>query len=141
MEESAKRFFDFYKTRDNWEGFQDLYADDMVFEDVIFRFTYNKKEFIDFYNWPDSLLSKHPDYPEVLVLQDLALTDSSAVGRGYFTPFYYDGRLHDDWRNMQFTMWLYFNQEGKITKHIDWIEYPPDFLKQAGESLLAEEKN
>lgn len=137
VEEAANLFFDHYKTRADWPGFQDLYAENLVFEDVIFQYRYNKPEFINFYNWPDSLLKKHPDYPEVLVLEDLALTDSSAVGRGYFTPFYYAGALYDA-EHMRFTMWLYFDKEGKITRHIDFIEYPPEFLKAAAERLIQE---
>jgi len=138
VEQPANKFFELYQIRDDWQGFQDLYADDMVFEDVIFQYTFNKAEFIDFYNWPDSLLSKHPDFPEALVLEDLAITDSSAVGRGYFNPFYYAGVLYDDREHARFTMWLYFNKEGKITKHIDFIEYPAEFLKIAVERLLQE---
>lgn len=136
-EQAVNAFFEHYKTRADWEGFQDLFAEDLVFEDVIFHFTYNKQEFIDFYNWPDSLLKKHPDYPEVMVVEDLAFTDSTAIGRGYFTPFYYNGILYDDWEHMRFVMALHVNNEGKITRHIDFIEYPPDFLIQAGQSIIA----
>lgn len=136
VEESAIKFFELYKARDDWQGFQDLYAEDMVFEDVIFQYTFNKEEFINFYNWPDSLLAKHLDYPEALVLEDLALTDSSAVGRGHFNPFYYAGVLYDDKEHARFTMWLYFDKEGKITKHIDFIEYPIEFQKMAVDQLI-----
>ena len=132
----AETFFDHYETRSDWQGFLELYADDMVFEDVIFRYTYDKERFINFYNWPDPSLKKHPDYPEVLVLKDLAITDSSAVGRGYFNPFYYDNVFYADTAHMRFTMWLYFNKEGKIKRHIDYIEYPPVFLKSAAERLM-----
>ena len=140
-ENTAKAFFNNYKTRADWQAFQDLYSEDLVFEDVIFRYTYDKQGFIDFYNWPDSLLSKHPDYPEVMVLEDLALTDSTAVGRGYFTPFYYAGVLYDDFEHMRFTMALHINAEGKITRHIDYVEYPPAFLKLAADRLLADTLN
>ena len=135
-EKAAKNFFEFYKSRSDWQGFQNLYADDLVFEDVIFRFTYNKQEFINFYNWPDPLLKKHPDYPEVMVVEDLSFTDSTAIGRGYFTPFYYGDILYADTAHMRFSMALQFNEAGKITRHIDFIEYPPAFLVQAGESAL-----
>lgn len=138
-EKAARVFFEHYKTRNNWEGFQQLYAEDMVFEDVIFQYTYDKEAFVKFYNWPDPQLRKHPDYPEVLILEDLAFTDSSAVGRGYFTPFYYADVLYADTLHMRFTMWLYFTEEGKIRKHIDYIEYPPAFLKSAAERLLGQD--
>lgn len=134
--EKAVIFFDTYKARNDWQAFQDLYAEDLIFEEVIFRYTYNKEEFVNFYNWPDPLLEKHPDYPEVLVLEDLTTTDSTAVGRGYFTPFYYDGKLYGDAENLRFAIALHFNEEGKIKRHIDFIEYPPEFLIGLAERLL-----
>ncbi len=134
--ERAMNFFDLYKARADWEGFQDLYADDLVFQDVIFRYTYNREEFINFYNWPDPQLEKHPDYPEVLVLEELTTTDSTAMGRGYFTPFYYGGKLYDDAEHMRFVISLRFNKEGRITRHTDFIEYPPEFLVGLAERLL-----
>ena len=137
-EKTANDFFEIYKAREDWQGFQDLYANDLVFEDVIFRFTYNKPEFIAFYNWPDPLLKKHPDYPEVMVLEELAFTDTTAMGRGYFTPFYYGDVLYDDQEHMRFVMTLHVNEAGKINRHIDFIEYPPAFLKSAAERLLAD---
>lgn len=135
----ATTFFDRYAQRSDWQGFLDLYSDSVYFQDVIFRMELKGKDaFRDFYNWPDSNFSKHPDYPKTLVLEGLAVNDSSAVGRGYFTPFYYGGTLYDEAKNMRFTMWLYFNQKGKITRHIDFIEYPPSFLVSAGERLMEE---
>lgn len=134
--ERALLFFDTYKARTDWQAFQDLYAEDLVFQDVIFRYTYNKEEFINFYNWPDPLLEKHPDYPEVLVLEELTMTDSTAMGRGYFTPFYYSGQLYDDAEHMRFVISLHFDENGKIKRHTDFIEYPPEFLVGLAERLL-----
>ena len=140
-EKTARAFFENYKTRADWQAFQDLFAEDLVFEDVIFRYTYDKPGFMSFYNWPDSLLKKHPDYPEAMVLEDLAFTDSTAIGRGYFTPFYYGDILYDDWEHMRFTMALHVNDQGKISRHIDFIEYPPAFLKAAAEAVLIDSNN
>ncbi len=140
-ETTARAFFEMYKTRQDWQGFQDLFAEDLRFEDVIFRYTYDKPSFVAFYNWPDSLLKKHPDYPEVLVLEDLAFTDSTAIGRGHFTPFYYGNELHDDQEHMRFVIAMHVNEKGKISRQIDFIEYPPVFLKLAAESLLTDSLN
>ncbi len=136
----AENFFQYYADRSNWEDFLDLYGNEVYFQDVIFRMELRGKEaFKNFYNWPDTGFVKHPDYPQSLVLEDLAVTDSTAVGRGHFTPFYYNGVLYDNWKNMRFTIWLHFNKEGKITRQIDYIEYPPSFLKSAAERLMQEE--
>lgn len=135
-EDAANEFFDMYQARDDWQGFQGLYADDLVFEDVIYRLTFGKQEFIDFYNWPDTAFSKHPDFPATLVLEELALTDSSAIGRGYFNPFYYSGVLLSFDHRWRFNIALEFNSNGKIIRHIDFIEYPPEYLKMVSDILL-----
>ncbi|OEK01223.1 hypothetical protein BFP97_06740 [Roseivirga sp. 4D4] len=123
-----------YADRSDWPGFINQYADDLVFEDVVFALSYDKNQFIDFYNWPDTAFRKHPDYPKTLIVEDLAVTDSSAVGRGYFTPFYFGGELMAKEHQWRFTIWLYFNEHGKITRHIDYIDYPARFMKLAVES-------
>ena len=136
-EVSAQVFFKTYADRSDWEGFLSLYDEDMIFQDIILRKNLQGKEaFRAFYNWPDSLFSKHPDYPKTLVLEELVANDGAAVGKGYFTPFYYAGVLYEDWEHMRFTMILHFNEKGKITKHVDWVEYPPAFLKGIAERLL-----
>ena len=135
VETLANSFFEHYAIRSDWKGFQALYADDMVFEDVIYRLKFDKTEFLQFYNWPDTAFSKHPDFPATLVLEELALTDSSAIGRGVFNPFYYGGKLFSLDHKWRFNMSLQFNDEGKIIKHIDFIEYPPEFLQQAAATL------
>lgn len=138
-EEKALHYFDLYAERTDWEGFQDQFSEKLKFEDVIFGFKMNKEEFVAFYNWPDSLFSKHPDHPKTLILEDLATTNNTAVGRGYFTPFYYGGQLmatDDPWK---FTIWLKFDEKGKIIEQTDWIEYPPQFLQQAAERLMEDD--
>lgn len=136
-EKSAELFFEKFKARTDWEGFKDLYADNLEFEDVVYGLKYGKEEFFNFYNWPDTAFHKHPNYPNNLVLEDLAITDSSAVGRGYFNPFYYQGQLMAVENRWRFTIWLYFDKAGKIKRHIDYIDYPAAFVKSAAESRLA----
>ena len=133
--QAAHKFFDMFKAR-NWQAFQDLYAEDMVFEDLIYRLKYDKNEFIKFYNWPDTTFSKHPDFPASLVLEGLALTNSSAIGKGYFNPFYYSSALFSFDHKWRFNISLSFDGQGKINHQIDFIEYPLVFLKNAAESLM-----
>ncbi|MBO3696936.1 hypothetical protein [Roseivirga sp. E12] len=135
-QQKAELFFEMFADRSDWEGFIDLYADNLLFEDVVYGLKYNKDQFIDFYNWPDTSFRKHPEFPKSLVLEDLALTDSSAVGKGYFTPFYFGGQpmaIDHKWR---FTIWLYFDGQGKIKRHIDFIDYPAEFMKSAAEGRI-----
>lgn len=132
----AEHYFEMYAQRSDWSGFIDQYADDLVFEDVVYGLSYDKSQFVKFYNWPDTAFRKHPDYPQTLILEDLAVTDSSAVGRGYFTPFYFGGELMAMDHQWRFTIWLYFNEEGRISRHIDYIDYPAKFVKSAAESRM-----
>lgn len=135
----AEQYFDVYAERSDWQGFQDLFAHELIFEDVIFDHEKNKEEFVSFYNWPDTLFAKHPDYPKSLVLDKLAITNNTAVGSGYFTPFYYAGELMADITPWRFTIWLTFNDAGLITKQVDWIAYPPEFLKLAAEQRMSKQ--
>lgn len=132
----ATDYFKIYADRTDWDGFQALYADDLIFEDVVFRYEFDKEGFVNFYNWPDSLFKKHPDFPHTLVLQNLTVNDSTAIGSGYFTPFYYGGRLLSNDHHWRFTMELTFDKQGKIKRHKDFIEYDPEFMKSAAEALI-----
>ncbi len=132
----AEKYFEMYADRSDWSGFINQYADDLVFQDVVYGLSYDKAEFIKFYNWPDTAFQKHPDYPKTLILEDLAVTDSSAVGRGYFTPFYFGGQLMAMEHQWRFTIWLYFNEDGMIHRHIDYIDYPASFMKSAAEGRI-----
>jgi len=132
----AEKYFQLYADRTDWQGFVNQYAEDLVFQDVVYGLSFDKVQFIKFYNWPDTSFHKHPDYPKTLILEDLAVTDSSAVGRGYFTPFYFGGQLMAMEHRWRFTIWLYFNEEGKVHKHIDYIDYPARFMKSAAEGRM-----
>ena len=56
------------------------------------------------------------------------MNDSVAVGRGHLNPFYYYGKLIDVEWGMEVTFWLYFDENLKIKKQVDWIEYDPTVL-------------
>lgn len=138
----AEQFFRIYEARDDWQAFLDLYHSDVLFQDIILRREYRGIDaFAAFYNWPDPKLRKHPAYTKVLVLEDLAVTDSTAAGRGFFTPFYYDGILYDDVDHMRFVIWITLNEEGLIKRQIDFIEYPPEMLNAVSQQFLQENEH
>ncbi len=127
----ALAFFDHYANRNDWSGFLDRYDADMTFEDPILGYKFDNREgFKAFYNWPDTSFAKHPDYPKTLVMEELITTNQRAFGSGYFTPFYYQGNLYGDKEKMSFTIILTFNDEGEIIRQVDWIDYPPEIMKQ-----------
>ena len=58
-----------------------------------------------------------------------------AVGRGYFTPIYWNDKLYDMKWGATFTIWLFFDDELKIIRQIDWIEYSGDVLQSIGKRM------
>lgn len=126
--ELATAYFEHYAARADWPGFLDRYAMDLNFYDPLLKVQLtHRDEFEAFYNWPDTAFHKHPDFPQTMVIEDLIVQDSVAIGAGYFTPFYYQGILYGENEKINFTMWLHFNADGKIVKQIDWIQYPRSF--------------
>ncbi len=126
----AEDYFARYAARDDWPGFVALFADDLVFEDPLANMSLvSREEFKAFYHWPDPSFSKHPDYPQTLVLEDLIVQGNRSIGSGYFTPFKYQGFTYAEDEPMRFTIWLTWSDDGKITKQIDWIDYPDELLQ------------
>ena len=136
VEQKAREFFAIYAERSDWEGFLDLYRDDMQFEDALMQLHLESKEaFREFYDWPNEGFRKHPNHPKTLVLQELVVDENIAVGRGYFTPFYWNDKLWEMEWEATFTMWLFYDDDLKIRRQIDWIEYSGDVLQSIGKRI------
>ena len=90
-------------------------------------------KFKRFYNWPDTGFAKL--YPEQkhLVIETLTVNDSMAIARGYINPFYWYGQKMDTEWGMQIAFWLFFDENLKIKRQIDWVEYAPEVF----ESVIA----
>ncbi|MCB0641557.1 MAG: nuclear transport factor 2 family protein [Phaeodactylibacter sp.] len=122
----ASDFFAHYAERQDWERFLDRYADTVVFEDVLLQLKMEgKSAFAEFYDWPNPGFQKHPDYPATLVLDQLLVDGTSAVGIGRLTPFYWQDTLYELKTHGRFIMQLEFDPSGQIIRHTDWIDYPP----------------
>ena len=63
------------------------------------------------------------------MLEDLLVQGNLAIGSGYFTPFNYHGFTYAEEEPMRFTIWLTWNDQGKIIKQVDWIDYPGELLQ------------
>jgi hypothetical protein len=126
----AEAYFQRYADRDDWQGFLDQYAAELEFEDPLANMRLvSREEFRAFYYWPDPAFSKHPEYPQTLVLDELLVQGRLTIGRGYFTPFKYQGFTYGDSEPMRFAIWLTWNREGKIVKQVDWIDYPAELIQ------------
>ena len=126
VEEKAKSFFATFAERSDWDKFCSYYRNDVKFEDIILQLHLDSLwQLKRFYKWDEEgdMFKKLSPEQEHLSIFSLVSNDSIAVARGKVNPFYYGGELIDtDW-GMEFTIWLYFDEDLNIIKQIDWFEY------------------
>lgn len=121
--ETALAYFEVYQQREDWDSLLTFYRDDIRFKDANLSFEAEGIEaFKDFYNWPDTSFRKIVPDQKHLVLQTMLVQDSVVVGQGRLSPFFWHNELQE-WPE-DFTIWLYFDQNMKIYRQIDWVRYP-----------------
>ncbi len=132
VEAKAQSFFETFAEREDWERLCSFYREDMQFQDITLQLQLDSLwKFKRFYNWDgegDNFRKLTPDQDH-LTLYSLVANDSVAVARGRVNPFYYYDQLVESEWGMEFTIWLYFDEELKIAKQIDWMEYDPVALQ------------
>ena len=126
VEQIVLEYFATFSERSDWDKLCSFYREDVEFIDVMLQLHLDSLwQFKRFYNWDgegDRFQKLSPDQDH-LTLTTVVVDDGTAVARGRVNPFYYDGHLIDtDW-GMEFTIWLYFDENIKIIKQIDWMEY------------------
>ena len=132
VEKTARAFFATFAERKDWEKLCSFYREDMAFEDILLQIKLDSLwQFKRFYKWDEEgeLFKKLTPDQDHLTLTSLVANDSVAVGRGRINPFYYYGQLVDAEWGMEFTIWLYFDEQLKIKKQIDWMEYAPEVFE------------
>lgn len=128
--ETATEYFATFSERKDWKKLLSFYREDMTFEDVLLQLHLDSLwQFERFYNWPDTGFHKLTPEQEHLVIESLVANDSMAVARGHLNPFYYYGELIDVEWGMEFTIWLYFDENFKIKHQVDWFEYDDKVLE------------
>ena len=129
--QTAIAYFDVYQQRTDWDSLLSFYREDIQFKDATLNYqSTGIDSFKRFYNWPNTSFRKVTDDQKHLVIQDLVVQDSIVVGRGHINPFFWNNELQD-WTT-DFTIWLYFDQDMKIYKQIDWVNYPPWMIQTFG---------
>lgn len=130
IEEQAKAYFATCAEREDWEKFCSFYREDLQFDDVYLQLKLDSLwKFKRFYNWLDTGFVKPSPEQPALILESLACNDSVAVASLRFTPFYWYGQLMDPEWGMDATIWLFFDEQQKIYRQIDWIEYDPEVMQ------------
>lgn len=123
----AQQYFAIYAERQDFEALMAMYDDKAVLEDMIYGFYAKDKSVIRaFFNWHDGHFEL-PSGPPALVVEKQAFDGTLVITEGHFTRFKYKGKAMGPWR---FVIWLEFNEQGKIIRQVDWINYTPrkDFL-------------
>lgn len=126
VEAKARAFFQTFAERSDWDKLCSFYDEALVFDDVLLQLHLDSLwQFKRFYQWDDTVnvFEKLTPDQEHLVVRSLVVHENMAVATGYFNPFRYNGHLvENDW-GMDFTIWLYFDENLKIIRQTDWIEY------------------
>lgn len=120
--QTTKAFFEVYAKRRDFDQLMTFYADDAVLEDIVYGNDIKSKKAIGkFLNWSDSKYIMS-GVGLSLVVQKQLVQGNKAVVEGYFSQFTYNDDTLGPWR---FIIWLEFDDNGKINREVDWINYTP----------------
>jgi len=117
---AAKKYFEIYSERQNFEAFMAYYADNAVLEDIVSGLTFNNKQEIrTFLDWHkgDFIM---PDSGQLFSINKQIVQNNTVVTQGEFHAFNYNGRDLGPWA---FVIVQEFNQQQRIVKQSDWINY------------------
>ena len=129
---TAEAYFETFAERTDWDKLCSFYREDLHFKDIMLQLDLDSLwKFKRFYKWDEEgdRFRKLTPEQKHLSLESLVVEGNTAVGRGRVNPFYYDGALIDSEWGMEFTIWLRFDDDLKITEQIDWMEYDPVTLE------------
>lgn len=132
VEQVARDYFATFAERKDWDKLCAFYREDMIFEDVMLQLKLDSLwQFKRFYKWDEEgghFKKLSPDQDHITI-ETLVVNDTVAVGKGSVNPFYYyDEYIDPEW-GMAAAFWLYFDENLKIKKQVDWIEYDPEVLE------------
>lgn len=133
-QEQVHAYLNTYQQRDDFHQFMAFYAQDAVLEDMVYGHRAEGKLAIrDFFAWPNNPVKVINEQPLFSVTSlHFDNTSSTALVRGRFNAFLYDGHRLGPWR---FLMVLKFNEQGKIRYQQDWINYTPKSQYMTGDNL------
>ena len=124
---AVQEYFNTYAQRQDFKKFMSFYAKDATLKDIIYgNDLRNKDEIQSFLNWHNGkferLGSEH-----ILTVTNQVIENKKAITEGYFHQFKFNGKTFGPWL---FVISLEFNEDNKIIKQTDWINYTPrkDFL-------------
>jgi hypothetical protein len=124
IEETVDNFYQIYAKREKPESLRSFYDERAVLEDIISGVRVEGNlDIMNFFDW-NNVNHKMKDTVALVVVSKV-IGDSSATINGYFTSFEWSGTIYG---RMHFTTVLFFSDEHKIIKQVDWINYPNELL-------------
>jgi len=132
-------YFDTYDKRIDFEHLMSFYDDTATLQDIIYgNDIKGKKQIKKFLAWDQGEFSTFSQNG-VLTITDQAIDNNIVITRGYFHAFTFNKQKLGPWR---FVMIHEFNDEQKIIKQTDWINYTPraNFLGGKDMNHLIKEK-
>jgi len=122
LAEVVNDYFSVYSQRNDFERLISFYAEDAIFEDIIYgNLLKNKTGIKNFLAW-DKGEFKVLSGPEILSITKQVVGENHAVTEGFFHGFSYDGQQLGPWL---FVIIQEFDSSNKIIKQTDWINYTP----------------
>ena len=122
-EEAAKKYFDVYSARADYNQMKSFYNDSVEYENVIQHTDLIKFETGHLLNDVFAFNDKELSYEggKMFNVEEIVSNDTMAIVNGYFNSYTYNGFT---FAPMKFTTYLYFDHNYKIKKQVDWFNYP-----------------
>lgn len=127
LSEVAKDYFNVYDSRQDFDLLMSFYHEDAQLFDIVYGNELNNKtEIRDFFAWGKGTFQSL-EGSGILTVNKQLVQKNVVVTEGYFHQFEYNGQRLGPWL---FIIVQEFNQQNKIIKQTDWINYTPrkDFL-------------
>ncbi len=119
---TMQSYFETYRQRSDFNGFMDFYADDVVVQDIVYgNELAGKSEVKAFFDWNRGQFELL-DGKDILTITRQTLEAQTVVTEGYFHRFRFNDQTLGPWR---FVMIHELDDDSKIIKQVDWINYTP----------------
>ena len=120
LKKKVTEFYNVYNKRKDINRFLSFYDKNVLLEDII---NGNRVQGIEelktFFDWNNTNLVLNDK--KSIIINNIVIEDSLAVISGYFAEFSWNKKPFEA---MHITTILTFDKKGKITHHVDWINYP-----------------
>ena len=123
IDDIARKYFDVYSERADYNQMKSFYNDSVEYENVIQHTDVIKYEtghlLNDVFAFNDRELSYEGG--KMFNVEEVISNDTMAIVNGHFNSYTYNGFT---FAPMKFTTYLYFDKNNKIKKQVDWFNYP-----------------